>query len=239
MITRGNLVDQTKREILSFIFRRKLGKGERLLSIDEFAELLSVSKATVREAIRSLEQLHFVEVKQGKGMYLAVDPQSLGKNITQLKSVTEMARESGIELETLEWEVKEKEADEVLAEKLQVPRGTPIVEVVRLRGFEGEIVVYLEDTLPRQLVADFTPSDWQGSLFEALEKRGIFISHSIAQIIPYLPKGKIKEKLGESGNVPFLLLEHLHLGRNEQVVAFSRDYYSSKYFHFEVIRKRI
>jgi len=113
------------------------------------------------------------------------------------------------------------------------------VEATRLRGFGGEVAVYLEDTLPKVLVADFTPADWQGSLFEALERRGITISHSIAQIIPYLPQGKIKEKLKQAGNTPFLLLEHLHFGRNEQVIAFSRDYYSAKYFHFEVVRKRI
>lgn len=239
MITRENLVNQAKKEILGFIFRQKLAKGERLLSIDEFADLLSVSKTTVREAIRSLEQLHFLEVKQGKGIYLAVDPQSLGKNIAQLRSVTEMARESGIELETIEWEVREREADETLSIKLRVSLGTSVVEATRLRGFGGEVAVYLEDTLPKVLVADFTPADWQGSLFEALERRGITISHSIAQIIPYLPQGKIKEKLKQAGNTPFLLLEHLHFGRNEQVIAFSRDYYSAKYFHFEVVRKRI
>ncbi|MGC8778375.1 MAG: GntR family transcriptional regulator, partial [Candidatus Caldatribacteriaceae bacterium] len=154
-----------------------------------------VSKTTVREAIRSLEQLHFVEVKQGKGIYLAVDPQSLGKNIAQLKSVTEMAQESGINLQTLSWEVQEMQADFFLSEKFGVPMGTPLVLVTRVRGFDDEVAVYLEDLLLKELVADFTPLDWQGSLFEALEKRGIFVSHSVAQIIPYVPEGKIKEKL--------------------------------------------
>ncbi|MGC8778376.1 MAG: GntR family transcriptional regulator, partial [Candidatus Caldatribacteriaceae bacterium] len=39
--------------------------------------------------------------------------------------------------------------------------------------------------------------------------------------------------------IPFLLLEHLHFDNRSRVVAFSRDYYNSRYFHFEVVRKRI
>ncbi|MEN3186954.1 MAG: GntR family transcriptional regulator [Atribacterota bacterium] len=239
MITRDNLVSQAKKEIMNLIFRKGFSKGERFFSIEELSELLSVSKTTIREAIRSLEQLHFVEVKQGKGIYLAVDPKSLGKNIAQLRSATEMARESGIDLKTLSWEIQEVGADSFLAEKLGVRREAPLVLFTRVRGFDDEVVLYLEDILPKELVADFTPLDWQGSLFEALERRGIFVSHSIAKIIPYIPEGKIKAKLRLPETVPFLLLEHLHFDVHGRVVAFSKDYYNSKYFHFEVVRKRI
>jgi len=168
-----NLTDKVKKEILNMIFYEDLSKGERLPSIAEMADLLSVSKATVREAIRGLEQIHFLEVKQGKGVFLAVDPKSLGKNVSQLRSVTEMAQESGIKLETLRWYTKDVRADTFLADKLEVQEGTPLVFLSRVRGFEEEVAVYLEDIIPKELVYDFTSLDWEGSLFEALEKRGI------------------------------------------------------------------
>lgn len=233
------MVSQVKKEILNLVFRQRLAKGERLFSIDELARFLSVSTTTVREAIRSLEQLHVLEVKQGKGIYLAIDPRSLGKNIAQLKSATEMAQESGIHLETFRWRVEEIEADQDLAEKLKVHPGTSLVFLARVRGFEGEMAVYLEDILTKELVADFTPSDWQGSLFNALEKRGIFITHSLAQIIPYFPEEHFAKEIGLTELVPLLVLEHLHFDATGRVVAFSKDYYNSKYFRFEVVRKRI
>lgn len=239
MIIRDTLVDRTKKEIVNLIFQRNLSKGDRFFSIEELSALLSVSKATIREAIRSLEQLHFLEVRQGKGIYLAMDPKSLGKNIAQLKSVTEMAQESGIELKTFSWEVQELWADQDLAEKLKVDVGHPLSKIVRLRGFENEVMVYLEDIISREVVADFKPLEWQGSFFQALEKRGIFVAYSIARIIPYLPEGEMKRKLKLKKSTAFLLLEHLHFDTHGKPIAFSKDYYHGKYFHFEVIRKRI
>lgn len=239
MITRENLTDKVKKEILNMIFYEDLSKGERLPSIAEMADLLSVSKATVREAIRGLEQIHFLEVKQGKGVFLAVDPKSLGKNVSQLRSVTEMAQEPGIKLETLRWYTKDVRADTFLADKLEVQEGTPLVFLSRVRGFEEEVAVYLEDIIPKELVYDFTSLDWEGSLFEALEKRGILISYSIAKIIPYIPDREFVEKTKISDITSFLLLEHLHFDSSGKAIAFSKDFYHSKYFHFEVVRKRI
>ena len=89
------------------------------------------------------------------------------------------------------------------------------------------------------MVYDFTSFDWEGSLFEALEKRGILISYSIAKIIPYIPDREFVEKTKISDITPFLLLEHLHFDSSGKAIAFSKDFYHSKYFHFEVVRKRI
>ncbi|MDK2896738.1 MAG: GntR family transcriptional regulator [Candidatus Atribacteria bacterium] len=239
MITRENLTDKVKKEILNMVFQKGLSMGEKLPSIAEMADMLSVSKTTVREAIRSLEQLHFLEVKQGRGVFLAVDSKSLGKNITQLRSVTEMAQESGIELETFEWHIKDIKADIFLADKLKVEEGSPLVFLSRVRGFDEEVAVYLEDILLKELVSDFTPLDWEGSLFKALEQRGVFVSYSVAQIIPYVPDGGFVEKTKVNSDTPFLLLEQLHFNSLGREIAFSRDYYHSEYFHFEVVRKRI
>lgn len=55
MVIRESLVDQTKRSILTYIFKENLSKGDRLPSIEQLAEIFSVAKSTVREAIKSLE----------------------------------------------------------------------------------------------------------------------------------------------------------------------------------------
>lgn len=239
MVIRESLVDQTKRSILTYIFKENLSKGDRLPSIEQLAEIFSVAKSTVREAIKSLEQLHILETLQGKGTFVAAEPSSLGKDISQLRSVTEMAKDSGITLMNLKVEKEEIGANEFLAQKLMVEVGTPLVFLKRIRGFEGEPIVYLEDILPKKFTVGFSEEDWHGSLFQALEKNGVVVTFSRARIIPYCPNGDFMKKIGLKKKAPFLLLQHIHYDVKGRVIAFSNDYYHSEFFHFEVLRKRL
>jgi len=239
MIIKESLVDQTRRSILAYIFHKNLAKGERIPSIEELALLFSVGKSTVREAIRGLEQIHILETFQGKGTFLAVDLSLLGKDISQLRSVTEMAQDTGIELVNLKVEKEDFLADVFLAQKLEVEVGTPLVFLKRIRGFGGEPIVYLEDMLPQRLTQGFSEEDWMGSLFQSLKKNGITVAFSRAKIIPYFPDETFVKKIGLKKPVPFLLLQHLHFNAKSQVIAFSNDYYHSEFFHFEVLRKRL
>lgn len=239
VIVRENLVDQAKKRIIEYIFKESLSKGDRLPSIEQLAGLFSVGRSTIREAIRSLEQLRVLETVQGKGTFVVVDPSSLGKDISQLRSVTEMAQESGITLVNL-WVAREEVlADDTLARRLEVGVGTPLVVLRRIRGLEGEPIVYLEDVIPKKYVLAFSEEDWNGSLFQSLEKNGVKIAFSWAKIIPYVPDEAFMEKMSLKERVPFLLLQHLHYDTKGQVVAFSKDYYHSKFFHFEVLRRRL
>lgn len=239
MIVRENLVDQAKKHIMEYIFRGNLSKGDKLPSIEQLARLFSVGRSTIREAIKSLEQLHILETVQGKGTFVVVDPSSLGRDISQLRSVTEMAQESGITLVNLWISKEEILADDSLARKLEVKVGTPLVVLRRVRGLEGEPIVYLEDVIPKKYTLAFSEEDWSGSLFQSLEKNGIRIAFSWAKIIPYIPDRAFMEKMALKKKVPFLLLQHLHYDTRGQVIAFSKDYYHSEFFHFEVLRRRL
>jgi GntR family transcriptional regulator len=239
MIVRENLVDQAKKHILEYIFKENLSKGDKLPSIEQLASIFSVGRSTIREAIRSLEQLHILETVQGKGTFVTVDPSSLGRDISQLRSVTEMAQESGITLVNFWVSREEILADDFLAQKLEVEVGTPLVSLQRIRGFEGEAIVYLEDILPKKYTLTFSEEDWNGSLFQALEKSGVKVVFSWAKIIPYIPDSVFLKKMGLKQRVPFLLLQHLHYDARGRVIAFSKDYYHSEFFHFEVLRRRL
>ncbi|HSV31780.1 MAG TPA: GntR family transcriptional regulator [Atribacteraceae bacterium] len=239
MLIKENLVDQAKRGIIAYIFKENLSKGSKLPSIEQLAVLFTVGRSTVREAIRSLVQLHILEALQGKGTFVAVDPASLGKDIARLSSVTEMAQDSGIELSNLRVQRKSIVADAPLAQKLAVEAGTPLVLLQRTRGLDGEPIVYLEDILPEKVVAGFSEDDWNGSLFRALERNGTAIAFSHAKIIPYYSDVQFMSRVGLKKQACFLLLEHLHYDHRDRVIAFSNDYYHGEYFHFEVLRKRL
>ncbi|SFC42633.1 FadR/GntR family transcriptional regulator [Clostridium uliginosum] len=65
--------DQVIEQIKSKIKSGEIKKGDRLPSEREMAESLSVSRTSVREAIKALEVIGLVESKQGAGNYIRTD----------------------------------------------------------------------------------------------------------------------------------------------------------------------
>jgi len=62
---------QAVQQIRQLISDQKLGAGDRLPSLKELAARLRVSAATIREAMQILATLRLVEVRQGRGTFVA------------------------------------------------------------------------------------------------------------------------------------------------------------------------
>jgi GntR family transcriptional repressor for pyruvate dehydrogenase complex len=69
--------------ITNFIEEQKLGVGDRLLSEPKLANLLEISRPSVREAIRIMEMAGRLRVEQGKGIFVQ-DP-SLAAQLSPFK----------------------------------------------------------------------------------------------------------------------------------------------------------
>ncbi|MSS84636.1 FadR family transcriptional regulator [Actinomycetaceae bacterium WB03_NA08] len=67
---RVSLTQQAQDGIREYIAENSLQPGDALPSEGAFSELFSMSKATVREAVRQLEMLGIVQAKRGKGLYV-------------------------------------------------------------------------------------------------------------------------------------------------------------------------
>ncbi|MEK3808695.1 FadR/GntR family transcriptional regulator [Bacillus sp. FSL H8-0547] len=55
-------------EIKQYIRTHSIQKGDKLPSMGELAEMFRVSRTSIREALRQLEAVHFVEIINGKGI---------------------------------------------------------------------------------------------------------------------------------------------------------------------------
>ncbi len=62
-------------QIVNLIMKGKLKKGDQLPTERELTETFKVSRTTVREAIRSLEQKKLLEIRQGNGTYILASGQ--------------------------------------------------------------------------------------------------------------------------------------------------------------------
>lgn len=106
------IIDQIK----ASIERKELKPGDRLPSERELAELLSVSRSAVREAISVLESAHIVRIAPGIGVFLEED-----RNKDLLIKMNEIVSPSGANLIQL---IEVRQAIEVQAAYLAALRRT-------------------------------------------------------------------------------------------------------------------
>jgi len=79
------------RQVLEAIFRGDLRQNDKLPSEKELGEIFGVSRVTVREAIRSLEQFGIIEVLQGSQGGAYIRQVDLPSVVAQLQSVFRMS----------------------------------------------------------------------------------------------------------------------------------------------------
>lgn len=87
-IQRNRVSKQIEQQILALMRDGQLTIGERLPSERELSEMFSVSRASVREAMRSLEHLGVIDVRQGGGTFVReAGWRDLGSRITAVFAV--------------------------------------------------------------------------------------------------------------------------------------------------------
>lgn len=93
-IKKSTLSDSIINQILQMISEGELLPGQKLPSERALAEILAVSRPSIREAMRSLQTLGLVDIRTGDGTYLNEDIQNLSdfkiKHILKKYSILEL-----------------------------------------------------------------------------------------------------------------------------------------------------
>lgn len=229
------VIDRLKLDIEKGIFKEK----EKLPSEFELAKLLGVSRATLREALRVLEEENIIVRRHGVGTFVNSKP-VFTSGIEQLSSVSAMIRNAGMEPGTIYLSSMESEASEDDAKRFQCEEDTTVVTMERVRTADGEPVVYCIDKVPQYyLPADFLIRK-EGSIFTALEESGdIRISHAVTFIDPVGYHEVASPTLNCDPETSLLILKQLHYDENDRVVLYSKNYFRADKFSFHVVRKRV
>src|SRR3990172_1430411 len=122
--------------------------GQRLPSEPELAKQLGVSRATLREAMRTFETQGLIRRRQGSGTFVVGKVAVLDSGLEMLESLETMARRLGLEVSVSDLEVERIAADDEYPKALNVAVGTPLTRVRRVIRAESRPVAYLVDIFP-------------------------------------------------------------------------------------------
>lgn len=172
--------------------------GQKLPSEPELSRQLNISRMTLRTALQKLVLQGYVEVKRGVGtFFLGLPRQQFDTGIERLESISNVMRERGHTPGTRDLEIFAGEADEMIANELNLQIGDPVTVVNRVRTKDGTPLIFDNSIFPTHILPQDTSPDQIGeSLFVYIENvRKFKIDHAIARLVPALADEYLAKKL--------------------------------------------
>jgi len=216
----------------------KTAAGERLLSEPELAKKMGVSRATLREAMRTFETQGLIRRRQGSGTFVVGQVPVMEAGLEVLESLETMAERLNLEISVNNLQLETISADYDNSQVLDVPVGTHLLRIQRVMREESRPVAYLLDTLPEDVLKpDQLPSNFNGSVLDFLLKRGDSLTVSKAAISAIGAPADVAKALQiQRGDVLLEFVSKLYHS-NGKVLDYSASYFIPGYFHFHVVRR--
>jgi len=228
------VIDRIKQDIEKGIYKEK----EKLPSEFELSKQLGVSRATLREALRILEEENVIIRRHGVGTFVNSKPM-FTSGIEQLSSVTDMIRQAGLKPGTIFLSSSIQDPTEEDIRRFQCDKDNRILLVERVRTANGEPVVYCVD----KILCKYLPngiSYENESLFENLQNQtNRDISYAVAHIEPLGYHEKVSPILECEPETALLVLKQMHYDYSDEPIMYSINYFKSDKFSFHVLRKRV
>ncbi len=225
--------------IYDAIHQGKFLAGSQLPTELELKNELRVSRTTVREALRSLEEQGVIYRRRGLGTFVSERP--IVKDLSLNFGITEMISQAGFTPGASHEEIRIEKAAGIIAECLEVPEGTAIVVLDRVRLANDTPVVWSLDMVPFELIkdrqVDLADIKTQ-SYYEFLEKfNHIRIVQGRAKIRPVLAMREVAVKLKIRPNDLLLLFTQVDYSEYQRPVIYSIEYHLPDMFSFVINRK--
>ncbi|HIE38520.1 MAG TPA: GntR family transcriptional regulator [Anaerolineales bacterium] len=237
-LDRRPLYAQAHDRLLALIQDGGLEAGDRLPSEATLADQLGISRATLREALRLLEEEGVIVRRQGIGTFVASD-HHLESGLERLESVLALAARQGMETRVQDLSVDVVTVDRAVAERLGMDRDSPVTRVRRTILVEDRPVAFLEDLVPtRWLTPDALGIAFTGSVLDLLrQEQSLRIQEALANITAVRAGRSLAQRLGVQPDTALLLVEETLFDDEGRPVGFSRNYFVPERFRFHVVRR--
>jgi GntR family transcriptional regulator len=212
--------------------------GSRLMSEPDLAKQMGVSRATLREAMRTFETQGLIRRRQGSGTYVVGKFEAIDAGLEVLESIETMAQRMNLEVSVSDLHVEQVNADKKTAEGLCVEEGKRITRVRRVIRADGRPVAYLIDSLPEDILkpASLT-NEFRGSVLDFLLAGGNDLQLSRAAISATNATADVAKPLEIQRDDVLLRFDAQLFASKGKVLDYSVSYFIPGYFNFHVNRR--
>ena len=212
--------------------------GQRLLNEPELAKKMGVSRATLREAMRTFETQGIIRRRQGSGTYVVGKVPVIDAGLEVLESLDTMARRMNLDIAISDLQIEQVDAEAETASGLGVSEGSSLTRIRRVIRADGRPAAYLIDILPESiLTASDLPADFSGSVLDFLLARGDKLAVSRAVISATNAPADVAKPLEIQRDDVLLVFTSQLSDSKGALVDYSKSYFIPGYFHFHVNRR--
>ena len=212
--------------------------GQRLLNEPELAKQMGVSRATLREAMRTFETQGIIRRRQGSGTYVVGKVPVIDAGLEVLESLDTMARRMNLEIAVSDVQIEPVDADAETARGLGVSEGARLTRIRRVIRADGRPSAYLIDTVPESILKpDELPAEFHGSVLDFLIANGNKLSSSRAVISATNATADVAKPLEIQRDDVLLVFTSQLFDLKGGTVDYSKSYFIPGYYHFHVNRR--
>src|SRR5512135_2391108 len=236
---RRTLTDATVTALADAMRSNKFPPGSQLPAEMELMQMLGVSRTTLREALRTLEEQGSINRRRGLGTF--VSERSIIKDLSINFGITEMIRQAGFTPKTIQCDVHREAASAKVAGHLEIAEGAPVFAVRRLRLANDTPIVWSDERVAVAELGDQIINEDElknQSFYDYLEKHhGIRIYQGTAVVRPIPAPKEVAEKLQVPRNSILLLISQTDSDETRRPIIFSEEYHLSDKITFLIQRK--
>ncbi len=214
-------------------------KGTKLPSEPKLAQQLGVSRATLREAMRTFESQGLLRRRQGLGTFVVGPTQVIETGLEILESIETLAEKIGLSVSMGAVDISSIQADAHQADKLGCEIEDTLLKVQRVILKEGSPVSFLIDILPKGILSpDALATKFTGSVLDLLIHNGKPpLSISKTDISAINAPVDVAKALNIQRGDTLLLLNGLLFDEAGTPLDLSYSYFLPGYFRLHIIRK--
>jgi GntR family transcriptional regulator len=236
--TRLSLTDVCVQALTEAIERGVYQPGGPLPSETDLAQQLDVSRATLREALRTLEDRQLIVRRHGRGTFVSQVP--IVKDLHRNFGITAMIRVAGYHPATAGQQITTGPATREAADKLGLAPGDPVTTLRRIRLADKRPVVLSAEILPAAILAladaDQLTATHQSLYAYLYRHRGIGIYRGLAELTPVKATADLAAALEVKRGDLLLCISQVDYDDTGKAVMYSIEHHLPDWVRFTVER---
>ena len=209
-----------------------LAPGDQIPAEDRLIARFAVSRTTVRKAVENLVARGLLEIRRGKGTFVAAP--RLRQELTALTGFVEDMVALGRNPSARLLGIERIPAAADVAQHLGLPIGAMVYRIERVRLADGAAVSFDETFLPEEIGARVAEADLEAEpIFTVLEEKcGLPLVEAQYQLEAAAADRRAAEALGVKAGSPIFLIERTSYAEGQRPVDYEKLHYRGELIKF-------